>query len=156
MVGVTDTSGHKPRHIWVYLSLFFLCWHWDPLKTSCFGGIPISSIQLLTFTVICFLKMAWNSDPRLCMKLALASHAKDPRFNILARKRRQNVTSLLSACLVWGLGPLPPALDVNSSCLSLWLLQKMEHRVLCANLPSLLVRRKRPCEMSCPISLSLT
>lgn len=112
MAGVTDPSSHRPRYIWVYLFLFFLSWYWDPLKTSCFGGIPISSTRVLTFTVICFLKMALNRDPGLSMKLALASHAKDPRFNILAPKR-QNVTSLLSACLVWGLGLLPPTLDVN-------------------------------------------
>ena len=68
-------------------------------ENTVFWGIPISSTQVLTFTVICFLKMTLNKDPGLSMKLALASHAKDPRFNILAPKR-QNVTSLLSACLV--------------------------------------------------------
>lgn len=101
MAGVTDPSGHRPRYIWVYLFLFFLYWYWDPLKTSCFGGIPISSTGVLTFTVICFLKMALNRDPGLSMKLALASQVKDPRFNILAPKR-QNVTSLLSACVRFG------------------------------------------------------
>lgn len=62
--------------------------------------------------------------------------------------------SVNACCEFWT--PCLLLLMRTTSCLSPWLLQKLEHSVLCANLPSLLVRRNGPCEMSCPILLSLT